>query len=64
MNIAEVIAWKFDHQEGMVCREDSKGVLQIAEFPDKIPTKETQAKWETEYQAYIDGGGERVFRHD
>lgn len=67
-NIAEVIGWKFNHQEGMSCKEivnktiDEKtgketneytGVLAITEFPGDIPSQADQDKWTAEYEAHL-----------
>ena len=43
-NIAEVIGWKFNHQEGMGTRN---GV--ITEFPGGIPSQADQDTWTAEY---------------
>ena len=51
IHIAEVIGWKFDHQEGMSCRENDKGVLVITEFPGGIPSQADQDAWTAEYEA-------------
>ena len=48
MSIAEVIGWKFNHQEGMSTRD---GV--ITEFPGGIPSQADQDKWTAEYEAYL-----------
>ena len=48
MSIAEVIGWKFDHQEHMATRD---GV--ITEFPGGIPSQADQDKWTAEYEAQI-----------
>ena len=50
-NIGAVIGWKHNHQEGMTCRENSDGVLEIVEFPGGIPSAEDQAAWTAEYEA-------------
>ena len=47
-NIAEVIGWKFNYQEGMTTVE---GV--ITEFPGGIPSQEDQDKWTKEYEKYV-----------
>ena len=47
-DIAAVIGWKHNHQEGM-CTAD--GV--ITDFPGGIPSAEDQATWTTEYEAYV-----------
>lgn len=52
MSIANVIAWKFDNQPGMQCKEID-GTLTIVEFPDGIPSQEDQDTWSTEYDAHI-----------
>jgi len=52
-NIAEVIGWKHNHQEGMTCQENSDGVLEIVEFPGGIPSVEDQKKWSDEYEAHV-----------
>ena len=44
MNIAQVIGWKFNHQEGMRTRD---GV--ITEFPGGIPSQADQDTWTAEY---------------
>ena len=48
MNIAEVIGWKFNHQEGMSTRD---GV--ITAFPGGIPSQADQDLWTAEYEAYL-----------
>ncbi len=48
MNIAEVIGWRFNHQEGM----STKGGV-ITEFPNGIPTQADQDLWVTEYKAHL-----------
>jgi len=48
MSIAEVIGWKFNHQEGMSTRD---GV--ITEFPGGIPSQADQDKWTAEYEAHV-----------
>ena len=52
-NIAEVIGWKHNHQEGMTCRENSDGVIEITEFPNGIPSQALQDTWTAEYDAYV-----------
>jgi hypothetical protein len=52
-NIAEVIGWKFDHQAGMCCKENSDGVIEITEFPGGIPSQTLQDTWTAEYDAYV-----------
>ena len=47
-DIATVIGWKFNHQEGMSTRD---GV--ITEFPGGIPSAEDQATWTTQYESYL-----------
>ena len=47
-NIAEVIGWKFNYQEGMTTRG---GV--ITEFPNGIPSQADQDKWTKEYEEYV-----------
>ncbi len=47
-SIAEVIGWKFNHQQGMSTRE---GV--ITEFPGGIPSQADQDLWTAEYEAYL-----------
>ena len=44
ITIAEVIGWKFNHQEGMSTKS---GV--ITEFPGGIPSQEDQDSWTEEY---------------
>jgi len=44
MNIMDVVAWKFNYQEGMV---QVDGVL--TEFPGGIPSQADQNKWTAEY---------------
>ena len=58
MNIAEVIGWKFNHQEGMRCKEIN-GVMTITEFPGGVPTKGNQAQWTAEYVAWEASGGHK-----
>ena len=53
-SIAEVIGWKHNHQEGMTCRENSDGVMEITEFPGGIiPSQALQDTWTAEYDAYV-----------
>ena len=52
-SIAEVIGWKHNHQEGMTCRENSDGVIEITEFPNGIPSQALQDTWTAEYDAYV-----------
>jgi hypothetical protein len=52
-SIAEVIGWKHNHQEGMCCRENSDGVMEITEFPGGIPSQALQDTWTAEYDAYV-----------
>jgi hypothetical protein len=47
-NIAQVIGWKFNYQEGMTTRN---GV--ITEFPNGIPSQADQDKWTKEYEEYV-----------
>jgi len=47
-NIAEVIGWKFNYQEGMATAE---GV--ITDFPGGIPSQADQDKWTKEYEEHI-----------
>tara|TARA_R100000306_G_C4332470_1_gene120957 strand:+ start:535 stop:825 length:291 start_codon:yes stop_codon:yes gene_type:complete len=47
--IAEVIGWKFNHQEGMSTKS---GV--ITEFPGGIPSQEDQDAWTEEYLVVYD----------
>ena len=47
-NMAEVIGWKHNHQEGMSTRD---GV--ITEFPGGIPSQALQDTWTAEYDAYV-----------
>lgn len=56
MNIANVIGWKFNHQEGMRCKEMG-GVMTIIEFPGGIPSKADQDLWAQEYNDWIAAGG-------
>ena len=44
-DIAKVIGWKFNHQEGM---ETKDGV--ITKFPGGIPSQSDQDDWTTEYE--------------
>ena len=44
INIMEVIAWKFNYQEGMTVHD---GI--IIEFPGGIPSQADQDKWTAEY---------------
>jgi hypothetical protein len=50
-SIAEVIGWKHNHQEGMCCKENSDGVMEIREFPGGIPSQSLQDTWTAEYEA-------------
>jgi len=47
-NIGEVIGWKFNHQEGMVTRNEV-----ITEFPGGIPSQADQDKWTKEYEDHM-----------
>ena len=47
-DIANVIGWKFDHQQGMRTED---GV--ITEFPGGVPSQEDQDTWTAEYDVYI-----------
>ena len=47
-NIAQVIGWKFNHQEGM----STKGGI-ITAFPGGIPSQADQDKWTKEYEEYV-----------
>ena len=47
-DIATVIGWKFNHQEGMCTRD---GV--ITKFPNGIPSQADQDKWAKEYEDYL-----------
>jgi len=44
--IAEVIGWKFNHQDGMSCRGE-----EIVQFPGGIPSQEDQDAWTAEFEA-------------
>ena len=46
-NIAEVIGWKFNHQEGM---STADGV--IKDFPGTMPTEAELATYTAEYEVY------------
>lgn len=52
MNIAEVIAWKFNNQEGMRCKMVD-GAMKIIKFPGGLPDLATQASWVNEYVQYL-----------
>ena len=58
MSISDVIGWKFNHQEGMRCKEID-GVMEIIEFPDGIPSQADQDLWTQEYNDWIAAGGEK-----
>jgi len=47
-NMAEIIGWKHNHQQGMVT---DGGVIQ--KFPNGIPSDEEIDTWKTEYDAHI-----------
>ena len=47
-NIANVIGWKFNHQEGMVTVDNV-----ITEFPGGIPSQEEQDTWVVEYETHM-----------
>ena len=47
-NIAQVIGWKFNHQEGM----STKGGI-ITAFPGGIPSQADQDKWTKEYEDHM-----------
>ena len=47
-NIANVIGWKFNHQEGMTTVDNV-----ITEFPGGIPSQEEQDTWVVEYEAHL-----------
>ena len=48
MNIAQVIGWKFNDQEGMTTAD---GV--ITAFPNGIPTQAEQDLWTAEYEVFV-----------
>lgn len=52
-NIAEVIAWKFNNQEGMRCEDDNSGLPVIVEFPGGIPSQAQQDAWTAEYDTWL-----------
>jgi hypothetical protein len=52
-NIALVIGWKFSNQQGMFCKSNSDGVMEIREFPNGIPSQALQNAWTEEYDAYV-----------
>lgn len=52
MNIANVIAWKFNNQPGMRCKEID-GTMQITDFPGGVPSQQEQDMWTAEYAAFI-----------
>ena len=52
INIANVVGWKFNNQEGMVCK-NIDGVITIIEFPGGIPSQADQDAWTAEYTANI-----------
>jgi len=58
MNIADVIGWKFNHQEGMRCKEIA-GIMTIIEFPGGIPSQADQDIWTQEYSDWISSGGDK-----
>jgi hypothetical protein len=45
IDIAKVIAWKFDNQEGMSTKDNI-----ITEFPGGIPSQSDQDTWIAEYE--------------
>ena len=47
-NIAQVIGWKFNHQEGM----STKGGI-ITAFPGGIPSQADQDTWTAEYESHV-----------
>jgi len=47
-NIASVIGWKFNHQEGMATADNI-----ITEFPGGIPSQEDQDTWVAEYETHM-----------
>ncbi len=47
-NIANVIGWKFNHQEGMTTVDNV-----ITEFPGGIPSQEEQDTWVVEYETHM-----------
>lgn len=51
MNIAEVLGWKFNNQEGIECRE-IKGVLTLTKFSGGLPSPKDLAQWEQEYLTF------------
>ena len=62
-NISQAIGHKFNHQQGMSCKEID-GVLTIVAFlgadPDpakNIPSQEDQDRWMAEYDDWVSGGG-------
>jgi hypothetical protein len=50
-DIASVIGWKFNHQQGM----RTKGGV-ITEFPGGIPSQADQDLWTAEYEAHLLAG--------
>ena len=54
--ISEVIAWKFNSQPGMCCKEID-GVIQIVDFPGCIPSQPDQDLWTQEYNDWVASGG-------
>ena len=54
--ISEVLGWKFNHQEGMRCKEID-AVMSIIEFPGGIPSQADQDLWTQEYINYVSAGG-------
>jgi len=56
MNISQVIGWRFNHQEGMRCKE-TDGVMAIIEFPGGIPSQSDQDLWTQEYDDWVAAGG-------
>ena len=58
MSISNVIGWKFNHQEGMRCKE-VKGVMKIISFPGGVPSKADQDTWTQEYDDWLLAGGDK-----
>ena len=56
MNISQVIGWKFNHQDGMRCKEIG-GAMTIIEFPGGIPSQVDQDLWIQEYNDWVAAGG-------
>ena len=56
-SLAEIIGWKFNHQQGMSTIRHEDGTEEITAFPGGIPTQQEIDTWTAEYDAYVLAGG-------